>query len=135
MSSAKQSPHLGWDVSTGYDLFMSLEVLHNPEHFGLRGSWAAGVRSRLPATERETLQQVGKAFLTKALYYWIYSLPAPKDGAAILKALEQTSPAERLRPLVLCPLISEKFLKESVPIRAGAKKIKKRYSFVFRSAK
>src|SRR5690606_25511350 len=47
-----------WDIGTAYDFFISLWVLHEPEHLGLRGSWAAGVRSRLPAPERELLQRV-----------------------------------------------------------------------------
>ena len=32
---------LAWDWGTAYDLFMSLEVLHEPAKFGLRGAWAA----------------------------------------------------------------------------------------------
>ena len=47
-----------WDIGTAYDFFISLWVLHEPEHLGLRGSWAAGVRSRLPGPERELLQRV-----------------------------------------------------------------------------
>ena len=47
---------LRWEIGTGYDLFISLLVLHRPEQHGLRASWAAGVRSRLPADERETLE-------------------------------------------------------------------------------
>jgi DNA-binding transcriptional ArsR family regulator len=103
MSHKAQSPRLIWEVGTGYDLFMSLEVLHNPDHFGLRGSWAAGVRSRLPAADRETFQQIYKAFYLKGQYYWVYTLPAPKDGTAILNVLEDIPPAERLERVLLHP--------------------------------
>ena len=50
------SPRLGWDIGTAYDLFISLDVLLHPEDFGLRASGAAGVRSRLTTSERETLE-------------------------------------------------------------------------------
>ena len=36
-------PRLSFDFGTAYDLFISLQVLHYPEKFGLRASWAAGV--------------------------------------------------------------------------------------------
>ncbi len=45
MSTNTESPRLSWDVGTAYDMFMSLDVLHRPEAYGLRGAWAAGVRS------------------------------------------------------------------------------------------
>src|SRR5690606_27380083 len=50
-------PRLTWDVGTVFDFFTSLYVLHKPADFGLRGVWAAGMRSRLPAAEREFLEQ------------------------------------------------------------------------------
>ena len=57
MSSAKtQHPQISWDMGTGYDFFVSLLVLHHPAKFGLRGAWAAGVRSRLAQEEREFLE-------------------------------------------------------------------------------
>ena len=49
-------PRLLWDWGTAYDLFVSLDVLHDPTYFGVRGSWAAGVRARLPAAVRERRQ-------------------------------------------------------------------------------
>jgi hypothetical protein len=59
------SPQLRWEFGTAYDLMMSLEVLHNPENFGLRASWAAGVRSRLDSflagTERQRHGLMGAA--------------------------------------------------------------------------
>jgi hypothetical protein len=51
MESTDKSPLITWDSGTAYDLFVSLRVLHEPDKFDLRASWAAGVRSRsLPAT-------------------------------------------------------------------------------------
>ena len=88
------SPHLSWDIGTAYDLFDSLEVLHNPEQYDLRASWAAGVRSRLPGVERKLLEDM-QSFLWVPMH-WIYSVPAPKDAATALWALRQVPPAERL---------------------------------------
>ena len=51
------SPRLLWDWGTAYDLFISLEVLHEPDKFGVRGAWAAGVRARLPDEGREALER------------------------------------------------------------------------------
>jgi DNA-binding transcriptional ArsR family regulator len=85
-----------WDIGTAYDFFISLWVLHEPEHLGLRGSWAAGVRSRLPAPEREVLQRVTPLVWPLA---WVYTLPAPKDAAAALEGLRILSGTERLLAL------------------------------------
>ncbi|MGW8249817.1 MAG: ArsR/SmtB family transcription factor, partial [Anaerolineales bacterium] len=78
---------------TAYDFFMSMEVLHHPDEFGLRASWAAGVRSRLPAEERKFLEEI-QNFLWVPMH-WIHELPAPKDATAALWALRQIPPAER----------------------------------------
>ncbi len=94
-------PRLFWDWGTAYDLFVSLDVLHHPADFGVRGAWAAGMRARLPATERETLEQ--SQTLGHAPLHWIYALPEPKDGAAVLWTLGQVPPAERLPALFLAP--------------------------------
>ncbi len=93
----EKSLKLSWDLGTAYDLMMSLEVLHNPEKFGLRASWAAGVRSRVPAGERGVLEDS-----LKLLYVplpWIHSLPETKDAATALWALHQVPPVERLSTL------------------------------------
>jgi DNA-binding transcriptional ArsR family regulator len=92
---------LYWDWGTAYDLFVSLEVLHEPDRFGVRGAWAAGVRARLPAEEREALEQ-GRQ-IVQMPFHWIYALPEPKDAASALWALEQLSPADRLLTLFLIP--------------------------------
>ena len=52
------SPTIEWDYGTAYEFFISLHVLHQPEHFGIRASWAAGVRSRIPSAERKLLEDI-----------------------------------------------------------------------------
>lgn len=89
------SPKLVWDIGTGYDLFVSLHTLHQPKAFGLRGSWAVGVRSRLPTAEREFLQDI-LTFMIWPLD-WVYDHVAdPKTATAVLEALRRTPPAQRL---------------------------------------
>jgi DNA-binding HxlR family transcriptional regulator len=92
---------LQWDWGTAYDLFVSLAVLHDPAEFGVRGAWAAGVRARLPAESREVLER--SQVLLHIPLHWIYALPRPKDATAVLWALGQVSPAERLPLLALSP--------------------------------
>ncbi len=91
-------PHILWDWGTAYDLFTSLNVLHYPEHFGLRPSWAAGVRSRLATADRSILEESQELFFSNP-FAWVSSLPAPKDSATVVRALGQLSPAERLPTL------------------------------------
>lgn len=90
-------PLLAWDLGTAYDLFISLHVLHRPEEFGLRPNWAAGVRSRLPAEDRKTLEEANLALHVPTT--WLLSLPAPKDSASALWALRQIPAEQRLRVL------------------------------------
>lgn len=97
-----RSPRLIWDIGTAYDLFVSLHMLYGPAKYGLRGAWAAGVRSRLPPAERETLLQA-QLLLIKGPFHWVHALREPKDGAAVLKALAQIPAAERLPRLSLSP--------------------------------
>jgi DNA-binding transcriptional ArsR family regulator len=89
-----EQPELMFDLGTAYDMFFSLHVLHHPEDYGLRGSWAAGVRSRVPAEDRKILESA--ELILHVPITWIHSLPSPKDGATVLWALGQLSPAERL---------------------------------------
>jgi len=67
MSSGPQTPPdadasptktipVDWAAGTAYDFFASLFVIHNVESAGLRRAWAAGVRNRLSAPNRELLQ-------------------------------------------------------------------------------
>jgi DNA-binding transcriptional ArsR family regulator len=94
-------PTILWDTGTAYDLFASLMVLHHPDRFGLRASWAAGVRSRLPAPHRQVLEDAQELFGVPVA--WLYGLPAPKDAATALHALAQLPPAGRLPALALSP--------------------------------
>ena len=93
-------PKLSWEFGTAYDLMMSLEVLHNPEDFGLRASWAAGVRSRVPAGEREVLED--SLSLVYVPLAWLHTLPEPKDAATALWALRQVPAKDRLSVLACC---------------------------------
>lgn len=94
-----QTTQLSWDSGAAYDMFISLSVLHDPDRYGLRGAWAAGVRSRLPNPEREVLQKI-MAELVCPLS-WVYNLPHPKDGAVVLAELEKLSPVDRIQALLL----------------------------------
>jgi DNA-binding transcriptional ArsR family regulator len=89
---------LSWDYGTAYELFISLHVLHLPEHYGLRAAWAAGIRSRIPAAERKFLEEV-IPFLGMPLG-WVYQLPTPKDALSVLYALRQIPPEKRLLTVV-----------------------------------
>lgn len=95
---ATTTPHISWDWGTAYDLFASLHVLHYPEEFGLRGSWAAGVRSRLTAPQRTILEDSQELFFSSPLA-WVSSLPEPKDASTVLWSLGQIQPAGRLPTL------------------------------------
>jgi DNA-binding transcriptional ArsR family regulator len=105
----EQKPLIQWDWGTAYDLFASLHVLHNPEKFGLRGSWAAGVRSRLTATQRATLEDAQKLFFNSPIA-WVSGLPEPKDSATVIWTLGQIEPAQRLPTLAFHADISSKLL-------------------------
>jgi DNA-binding transcriptional ArsR family regulator len=94
----KQAPHISWDSGTAFDLFASLHVLHHPEDFGLRPSWAAGVRSRLNVPQRSILEDAQRLFFGSAIG-WVSSLPQPKDAGTVLYALGQIPPARRLPTL------------------------------------
>jgi len=93
------APHLIWDRGTAYDLFISLMVIHEPAEFNLRPAWAAGMRSRLPAADREFLEMLQKAHYLKPPLNWLYTLSEPKDGMVVLQTLEQIPPGERLTTL------------------------------------
>jgi DNA-binding transcriptional ArsR family regulator len=88
-------PTIRWSLGTSYDLFASLHVLHHPEKFGLRPSWAAGVRSRLPISHREILEDSQLIFFNSPIA-WIASLPEPKNAAAVLRFLGRVKPVELL---------------------------------------
>ncbi len=83
-----------WDTGSAYDFFASLLVLHDPGLFGLRASWAAGVRSRLQLDERQLLDDLIPTIGVPIA--WILSLPNSRDASAALSALQQISPSERM---------------------------------------
>jgi DNA-binding transcriptional ArsR family regulator len=95
----EQTVQIVWDWGTAYDLFASLVVLLDPEKYGLRGQWAAGVRSRIPPAERKFLEETFH-FLFIPMH-WISRLPEPKDSAAVLWALRTIPPQERLASIIL----------------------------------
>jgi DNA-binding transcriptional ArsR family regulator len=99
---------LQWDHGTAYDFLSSLYVLHFPDEFGLRGAWAAGVRSRLPNEAREFLEIVIGNF--NIPLDWISSLSEPKDAATALLALKRIPHGEWLDELRLSPVDSEECL-------------------------
>ncbi len=90
---------LTFEWGSAYDLFISLQVLHDPAHYGVRPAWAAGVRSRLSNEHRETLEQAHYA--VKHPLSWIKNLSCTKDPRNVLWELNQIPPAERLPALVL----------------------------------
>ena len=61
-------PELKWEAATGYDFFVSLHVLHVPDQFALRASWAKGVRTRLPAEARAFFEETSQHLL--AALHW-----------------------------------------------------------------
>lgn len=91
------TPELIWDCGTGYDFFLSLEVLHDPYHYGMRPAWSAGMRARLPAEHRETLEIAQLLFQAPSV--WVSTLPEPKDTATVLWHLSQIPPEDRLPTL------------------------------------
>ena len=94
MTKTTSSPEIIWDFGTAYELFISLHVLLEPEYFGIRPSYAASVRSRIPAAERKLLEELYP--LLGVPLKWLNTLPAPKDAISALWALKQIPHAERL---------------------------------------
>lgn len=97
MTQSTSSPEIIWDFGTAYELFISLHVLHEPDYFGIRPSYAASVRARIPAEERKLLEEIFP--LLGVPLKWLHDLPAPKDAISALWALKQIPPAERMLEL------------------------------------
>ena len=96
--AAPTTTTLSWDVGTAYELFVSLHVLHEPERYDLRPSWAAKIRSRIPTTERTFLEDI-LPFLSFPLG-WIHRLPKPKNAITVLYALQQIPADQRGRVIL-----------------------------------
>lgn len=94
----QKQPQVRWDKGSAYDLFTSLYILHRPDEYGLRPSWAAGVRSRLPANLRDALERSQRVIYVPLA--WLHALPVPKDAASVMEALTALPPGERLPALV-----------------------------------
>jgi DNA-binding transcriptional ArsR family regulator len=88
-------PKIAWDHGTAYDLFASLYVIHAPADFGLRASWAAGIRSRLSPESRDLFSATALHLNIPAA--WLVGLPQPKPARAVLDALD-AMPAREIFP-------------------------------------
>ncbi len=112
-----------WDIGTAYDLFISLRILHEPEEYNIRASWAAGVRSRVPLEHRQTLEQLTN--LTAVPLAFIHSLDEPKDSTELLKKMKQITPMKLLEGLTIHSRtpqeVQDIFFTTLRPIESGAK--------------
>ena len=77
---------LKWDIGTAYELFSSLYVIHDPTFFGVRPSWAAGIRSRIPADSRELFTDILP--MLKSPFCWLQDLPDSKSASIAVERLE-----------------------------------------------
>ena len=94
----EHQPNILWDKGSAYDLFTSLYILHRPDEYGLRPSWAAGVRSRLPIQLRDALERSQRVIYVPLA--WLHTLPKPKNAATVMEALTALPPEDRLPALV-----------------------------------
>jgi DNA-binding transcriptional ArsR family regulator len=101
MTEQGAAPQILWDHGTAYDLFASMYAIHTPEDFGIRASWAAGVRSRLSAGTREFLANV--MLHMEIPTPWLYSLSQPKNAESVLELLEGLKPEEVLPTVSVNP--------------------------------
>jgi DNA-binding transcriptional ArsR family regulator len=88
-----------WTSGSACDFFISLFALHHAADFGLRPTWTAGVRQRLTARSRETLDKVFS--FSSVPLVWISLLPAPQDAQIALQTLAALAPADRIPVLTL----------------------------------
>lgn len=99
--TAQDQMNITWDIGTAFDLFISYAVLKDPKRFGVRSSWASGMRARLQPEDREVLDASLEVFYCPAR--WIHSLEGSKDAEHCLAALAQMPPRNRLGMLACCP--------------------------------
>jgi DNA-binding transcriptional ArsR family regulator len=92
-------PTIAWDTGTAYDFIISLLVLHHAAEFGLRPSWAAGVRQRISSPRRDFLEQM-YSYAGSGLE-WVSTLPKPKDASHALSVAADLPPADRFETLTL----------------------------------
>jgi DNA-binding transcriptional ArsR family regulator len=101
---------LRWNSGTAYDFFISLLALHHSADFGLRPSWAAGVRQRIPPPHREFLEAI-YTFASPPLD-WISTLPESKDAFPVLEQAARLGLTDRLwyltQPMNTSPEVRER---------------------------
>lgn len=93
-----------WDTGTAYDFTISLLVLHNAADFGLRPSWAAGVRQRISGPRRDFLERM-YSFAGSGLE-WTCALPRPKNTSTALRVAADLAPAARFESFSLAAEVS-----------------------------
>lgn len=98
---SKVKTRIHWDIGTAYDLFISLRILHDPEKYAVRASWAAGVRSRVPVEYREVLEQATSLRLVPL--HFVHSLNEPKNSNQLLTKLKGIPASEILETLTIRP--------------------------------
>lgn len=98
--------NIRWEIGTAFDLFVSLSVLTNPGRYGLRPTWAAGVRSRMTTENRGFIEQTQP--FVRVPIGWLMDLGAdPKTALVALDALEAIAPEARLAALTTNPAMPE----------------------------
>ncbi len=110
-----KNPEIIWDHGTAYDLFFSLMVLHSPTKFGLRGAWAAGVRSRLPQDIRDFLEE--SIYFIAWPYRWVHSLPQPKDSSTVLYELKRIPAEDRLEKILPIELTQDGVIEHFIHVK------------------
>ena len=85
--------------------------LHDPDVFGVRASWAAGVRSRLPLEHRQTLELVVRQVSPPLSF--VHSLSAPKDAASVIATLKKM-PASRILETISFTFLTSNAYKETL---------------------
>src|SRR5512137_2372400 len=101
MAEGAGVPSVTWDSGTAYDFFVSLNVINAPAEYGLRPSWAAGIRSRLSPSGRMVFSNA-MAKMCPSIW-WINNLPKPKQARNVLELLEGMKPEEILPSLCADP--------------------------------
>lgn len=97
---------LKWEIGTAFDLFVSLHVLTNPGRYGLRPTWAAGVRARLVLEDRIFLERVQPFMMVPVA--WLMGLQAsPKTSVAALETLAALPAEKRLAALTITQAMPE----------------------------
>jgi DNA-binding transcriptional ArsR family regulator len=117
--SAMIKTKIHWDIGTAYDLFISLRILHDPERYGVRASWAAGVRSRIPVDHREVLNRASILRLVPLTF--VNSLNQPKNSTQLMAKLRSIPAEEILETLAIQPDMPEEIKNLFLRTTAGKK--------------